>query len=220
MSLFSFFRKKNAVQEEVLAERPAPRPVQEQAKPAPRPAKDFNWFLRRLLQKAEDEGWNKGVPPDPELVALAAGTCLQIEKRICEVCREAGDGSTASVMRHVPRICFLAGIVSSWHMARNRNAVHALGLYWTITHEIGIEHAEQYALFLMGLDDGRGTPAPKGRELATFARRQAEDAAADLAEFLLERSDGEFAAAMAEAREAMFIGGTLVGASLMPGARP
>ena len=56
MSLFSFFRKKDAGSEEALAERPDPRPVQEQAKPDPRPAKDFNWFLRRLLQKAEDEG--------------------------------------------------------------------------------------------------------------------------------------------------------------------
>nr|MCR5257874.1 hypothetical protein [Desulfovibrio sp.] len=70
------------------------------------------------------------------------------------------------------------------------------------------------------LTDGEGTATQKGQELATFARKQAEDVAYDLAEVLVRRSDEEFATAMATAREAMFIGGTLVGASLMPEARP
>ena len=217
VSLFSFFRKKAAGQE-----KPEPAPAKEQTKPEsePKPAKDFNWFMRRLLLAAEAAGWNKGVAPDPELVALAGQTCVKIEKRICEVCREAGDASTGNVIQHLPRVCFLAGIVSAWHMARNRRVVEAAGLYWTITHEIGIEHAEQYALWLMGLTDGEGTATPKGLDLAAFARKQAEDATYDLAEVLVRRSDEEFSAAMAAAMEAMFIGGTLVGASLMPGARP
>ncbi|MCR5260178.1 MAG: hypothetical protein K6E40_18800, partial [Desulfovibrio sp.] len=61
---------------------------------------------------------------------------------------------------------------------------------------------------------------PKGQELVSFARKQAEDVTYDLAEVLVRRSDQEFSATMVTAMEAMFIGGTLVGASLMPKARP
>ncbi len=41
--------------------------------------------------------------------------------------------------------------------------------------------ARRHALFLMGLNDGRGAPTPKGRDLATFAGKVTEDVAYDLA---------------------------------------
>nr|MCR5258670.1 hypothetical protein [Desulfovibrio sp.] len=71
MSFFSFFRKKDSGREDPRHEKPVPAPAKEQTepKPDPRPAKDFNWFMRRLLQNAEATGWSKGVAPDPELVA-------------------------------------------------------------------------------------------------------------------------------------------------------
>ena len=83
-------------------------------------------------------------------------------KRIDEVSRDADDSSTASVMQHVPRVCFLADIVSSRQAARNRRTGEAAGLCWTITHDIGIEHAEPYALWLMGLTDGEERPGAGG----------------------------------------------------------
>ena len=83
-------------------------------------------------------------------------------KRIDEVSRDADDSSTASVMQHVPRVCFLADIVSSRQAARNRRTGEAAGLCWTIAHEIGIKHAEPFALWLMDLTDGEERPGAGG----------------------------------------------------------
>ncbi len=222
MSFFSFFRKKAAGPKEARQEKPGPAPAKERAKPKPvlPVAKDFNWFLRRLLQNAEAAGWNKGTVPNVDLVVRAEETSGQVEKRIFAACREAGDSDAGSIMRHIASACFFAGIVSCWHWDRNEKVVEAAGMYWTITHESPIERVEQYALFLMGLDDGRGTPTPKGRDLSAFAGKEAEDAAQELLDVLAMQGKEAFAAALAEAREAMFVGGTIVGASLMPGARP
>ncbi len=219
MPLFSFFRKKDARRKEARQSNPGSGPAQGPETPAPT-AKDFNWFLRRLLLNAEAAGWNKGTVPNAALVQLAGETSGRIEKRIFAACQEAGVSDADSIMRRIAGACFFAGIVSCWHWDRNRKAVEAAGLYWTITHESPIERAEPYALFLMGLDDGRGVPTAKGRELAAFAGKEAQDAAHELHAILVQQGRDEFAATLAAAREAMFVAGTIAGDALMPEARP
>ncbi len=194
MSLFSFFRKKA-------------------------PKKDFDWFFARLLSQAEEDGWNDGHPlPDVDLVMIAEETSRQIEKGVCEACRKEGmsDGDADAVLLRIMRTCFFAGIAAWRHLRQDRKAGKAAGMYRTITHEAGVGHA----LFLMGLADRRGKPTPKGRALAAFAEKATADVASELSDVLARQGREAFDAAMAEAREAMFVGGTIVGAGLMPKAKP
>ncbi len=193
MSFFSFFSKK--------------------ARPA---KKDFDWFFARLLSLAEEEGWNNGALPNVDLVLLAGETSLQIEKGICPACLEAGGRETDEFMRRIARTCFFAGVAAWWHWNRNRKAVKAAGMYRTITHEAGIGGAEWHALLLMRLADKKGKATPQGRKLSAFATRLAEDMANELATVLAGQDKEAFATAMAEAGEAIFVGGTIVGATIMP----
>ncbi|MCR5258141.1 MAG: hypothetical protein K6E40_08295 [Desulfovibrio sp.] len=198
ISLFSFFRKK--------------------ARPA---KKDFDWFLARLLSQAEEDGWNDGHPlPDVDLVLIAEETSRQIEKGVCEACRKEGmsDSDADAVLFRIMRTCFFAGIAAWRHW--NRKDARATGMYRTITHEAGVGRMDRHELFLMGLADRRGAPTPRGRALAAFAGKAAEDAANELAGVLEQHGKGAFATAKAEAREAMFVGGTIVGAGLMPKVKP
>ncbi|MCR5258643.1 MAG: hypothetical protein K6E40_10865 [Desulfovibrio sp.] len=200
MSLFSFFKRK--------------------ARPA---KKDFDWFFARLLSQAGEAGWNDGYPlPDVDLVFLAEKTSLQFEKDVCEACRKAGmsDGDADAVLLRIMRTCFFAGIAAWRHWNRNRRAGKRAGMYRTIVRESPVERMEPHALFLAGLADRRGKPTPKGRDLAAFAGKTAEDVANELADVLARQGREAFDAAMAEAREAMFVGGTIVGAVIMPKARP
>ena len=89
-------------------------------------------------------------------------------------------------------------------------------MYRTITHEAGIGGAEWHALLLMRLADKKGKATPQGRKLSAFATRLAEDMANELATVLAGQDKEAFATAMAEAGEAIFVGGTIVGATIMP----
>ncbi|MCR5258108.1 MAG: hypothetical protein K6E40_08115 [Desulfovibrio sp.] len=196
MSLFSFFKRK--------------------AKPA---KKDFDWFFARLLSQAEEDGWNDGHPlPDVDLVLIAEETSRHIETGVCEACRKEGlrDSDADVVLFRIMRTCFFAGVTAWRHLRQDRNAGKVAGMSRKITHETDVRRA----LFLMGLADRRGTPTPKGRALMAFAEKAAEDVASELAGVLAMQGKEAFDAAMAEAREAMFVGGTIVGAGLMPETKP
>ena len=192
-SFFSFFKRK--------------------ARPA---KKDFDWFFARMLHLAYDEGWNSGAPPEVDLVLVADKTSLQIEQDICAACPEAGGSGSDELMRRIARACFFAGIAAWWHWNRHRRAVKKAGMYRTLTREAGIGHVELQALCLMELAGRQGKAAPKGRKLSAFAGKVAEDLAKELAEVLARQGKEDFAQAKAEAMEAVFVAGTIVGAALMP----
>ena len=199
MSLFSFFKR--------------------MVRPA---KKDFDWFFARLLNQATEGGWNEGYPlPDVDLVVLAEETSHQVEKGVCEACRKAGVSISDAdvVLIRVMRTCFFAGLAAWRHWNRNRKAARKAGIYQTITHSAGVGCLEPYALGLMGLNDRSGSPTPKGRDLAAFAGKAAENVADELAGVLARQGREAFDAAMAEAREAMFVCGTIVGSTLMPRTR-
>ena len=200
MSLFSFFKRKSMP-----------------------PKKDFDWFFAKLLSQAEEDGWNDGHPlPDVDLVCIAEETSRHIEKGVCEACREEGmsDSDADAVLLRIMRTCFFAGIAAWRHLRQARKAGKAGGMHRRIAHEAGVGRMDRRALFLMGLADRRGAPTPRGRSLAAFAEKAAEDAASELSDVLARQGKDAFATARAEAREAMFVGGTIVGAGLMPKEMP
>lgn len=209
MSFFSFFRKKEKKKEEQKEDGKEFKSV-----------KDYEYFLEELVCRAKGSGWIKSTEINEELVGLAQETCLHVEKRMYAKCREAGDSSTVNVMYYVIKTCYWAGIISCWHYARNKPAINALGLYRAITSESEIECAEHYALYLMNMNKGRGRRTPEGENLAAFIKNQAEELKEELVGILLQCSGEEFDAALAAARKAMFVCGTIVGSSLMPSARP
>lgn len=79
---------------------------------------------------------------------------------------------------------------------------------------------ERNTLWLTGLTGGQGDPTQKGRDMAVFAEKEAEDTAIVLAGVLVQQGWEAFVAPMAESMEAMFVSGTIAASSLMPRGKP